>query len=61
MVKRLRHRPLHGGNTGSIPVGVIIIFRLSKEMPVSYRQKIEKKKARENNGNITENWWRHES
>jgi orotate phosphoribosyltransferase len=34
--------PLHGGNTGSIPVGVIIIFRLSKEMPVSYRQKIEK-------------------
>ena len=20
-----------------------------------------KKKARENNGNITENWWRHES
>lgn len=34
--------PLYGGNTGSIPVGVIIIFRLSKEMPVSYRQKIEK-------------------
>ena len=29
--------PLYGGNTGSIPVGVIIIFRLSKEMPVSYR------------------------
>lgn len=36
--------PLYGGNTGSIPVGVLIIFRLSKEMPVSYRQKIEKRK-----------------